>query len=155
VSILQSIRDRAHELGKFGTVGLAGVFVDAGTFNLLLLGPLAAEQKVITAKVIATIVAIIFAWVSHRLWTFSDRRALHPLREFIVFGAVNGFALVIQAGVLAVSHYALGFTSNLADNVAAYAVGLPLGTIARYVGYRMFVFTGVASSRPAHEEPPK
>ncbi|PKQ25501.1 MAG: GtrA family protein [Actinobacteria bacterium HGW-Actinobacteria-4] len=154
MSIIQWFRDRAQELGKFGTVGVAGVFVDAGTFNLLLLGPLAAESKVITAKVIATGVAIVFAWVSHRLWTFSDRRSLHPVREFLIFGAVNGIALVIQAGVLAISHYVLGFTSPLADNIAAYAVGLPLGTIARYAGYRMFVFTGVTASEPVREEPP-
>lgn len=136
-------KDRAAELSKFGTVGLAGVFVDAGVFNLLLLGPLAADNKVLTAKIIATTVAIVFAWVSHRLWTFRERRSHHPVREFVLFGAVNGVALLIQAGVLALSHYGLGLTSAVADNIAAYGVGLPLGTLARYAGYRLLVFTGV------------
>ncbi|MEX0914002.1 MAG: GtrA family protein [Demequina sp.] len=135
--------NRAPELSKFGAVGIAGVFVDAGVFNLLLLGPLAADNKVLTAKIIATSVAIVFAWVSHRLWTFADRRVHHPVREFVLFAVVNGVALVIQAGVLAVSHYGLGLTSQVADNIAAYGVGLPLGTIARYAGYRLLVFTGV------------
>jgi putative flippase GtrA len=138
-------KERTAELSKFGAVGVAGVFVDAGVFNLLLWGPLAADNKVLTAKMIATTVAIVFAWISHRLWTFKDRRVHHPVREFMLFAAVNGVALLIQAGVLAVSHYGLGLTSQVADNVAAYAVGLPLGTVARYAGYRLLVFTGVTA----------
>lgn len=145
VSVRTWFRDRSAELSKFGAVGLAGVFVDAGVFNLLRLGPLEASEKVVTAKVIATVVAILFAWVSHRLWTFRDKRAQHPVRELFMFALVNGAALAIQAGVLAFAHYGLGYTSPLANNIAAYGIGLPLGTIARYLGYRAFVFTGVVA----------
>jgi len=41
---------------------------------------------------------------------------------------------------LAVSHYALGFTSPLADNIAANVVGLGLATAFRFWSYRRWVF---------------
>src|SRR5690606_3453867 len=95
-----------------------------------------------TAKILATGVAIVVAWLAHRWWTFREQRSHPPLRELVIFGVVNGIALGIQAGVLAVTHHGLGFTSPLADNLFAYGVGLPLGTIARYAGYKLWVFTG-------------
>ena len=42
---------------------------------------------------------------------------------------------------LAISHYALGFTSPLADNIAANVVGLGLATAFRFWSYRRWVFT--------------
>jgi putative flippase GtrA len=128
-------------LAKFGTVGVAGIFVDAGVFNMLLLGPLAAEDKVITAKIIASVVSTIFAWAAHRWWTFKGRRGHRPVKELVIFAIVNGAALLAQALVLAISHHWLGFDSPLADNFFAYAIGLPLGTVVRYLGYRTLVFT--------------
>lgn len=145
VSIGTWVRGRAGELAKFGTVGVVGIFVDAGVFNLLLLGPLAASNKVITAKIIASLVSTIFAWAAHRWWTFSGRRSNRPLRELFVFAVVNGAALTAQAAVLAVSHYWLGYTSTLADNFFAYAIGLPLGTVVRYIGYRALVFNDTSA----------
>lgn len=141
MSIATWARGRAGELAKFGTVGVAGIVVDAGVFNLLLLGPLSVDNKVITAKIIASLVSTLFAWAAHKWWTFSARRGQRPLKELLIFALVNGAALAAQAIVLAISHYVLGFTSTLADNFFAYAIGLPLGTVIRYVGYRTLVFT--------------
>ena len=45
--------------------------------------------------------------------------------------------------VLAISHYVLGFTSPLADNIAANVVGLVFATTFRFVGYRTWVFRAV------------
>ncbi len=42
---------------------------------------------------------------------------------------------------LYISHYGLGFTSTLADNVAT-VVGIGLGTLFRFWTYRKFVFAG-------------
>ncbi|WP_430868520.1 GtrA family protein [Demequina aurantiaca] len=151
VSIGTWVRGRAGELAKFGTVGIAGIVVDAGVFNLLLLGPLSAADKVITAKIIASVASTLFAWAAHRWWTFRGRRGNTPAKELAIFVLVNGAALAAQAGVLAISHYVLGLTGPLADNFFAYAIGLPLGTVVRYVGYRTFVFT--ANDAPADESP--
>jgi putative flippase GtrA len=46
----------------------------------------------------------------------------------------------IAVGCLAISHYLLGLTSPLADNISANVVGLILGTAFRFWAYRTFVF---------------
>jgi putative flippase GtrA len=38
------------------------------------------------------------------------------------------------------SHYLLGFTSLLADNIATNVIGLGLGTAFRFTFYRIWVF---------------
>jgi putative flippase GtrA len=39
------------------------------------------------------------------------------------------------------SHYVLGFTSLLADNIANNVIGLLLGTLFRFAFYRWWVFS--------------
>ncbi|WP_246159946.1 hypothetical protein [Microbacterium rhizomatis] len=39
------------------------------------------------------------------------------------------------------SHYLLGFTSQLADNISGNVVGLVLGTAFRFAAYRWLVFS--------------
>lgn len=145
--MLAWIRSHAAELGRFGVVGIAGILVNLGVFNLLRLGPLSedseflgASDRVVTAKVIATLVSIVLAWIAHRLWTFKGHRTHRPIREFFLFGAVNFIAIVAEAGVVAISHYVLQFTSLMADNIASL-LGIGLGTVLRYVGYKLLVFT--------------
>jgi len=144
--MLAWIRSHAGELGRFSVVGIAGVFVNLGVFNLLRLGPLSEdseflgeEDRVITAKVIATLVSILFAWAAHRSWTFRGHRTHRPARELVVFGFVNLVAIVAEVGTVAVSHYVLQYTSLAADNVASL-IGIAIGTVLRYVGYKVFVF---------------
>jgi len=140
------LRSHAAELGRFGVVGFAGVVLNLAIFNWLRLGPLSEDStflgqqdRVVTAKVIATVVSVIFAWAAHRWWTFRGQRTHHPARELIIFGMVNLVAIVSEAGVLALSHYALKFTSLEADNLAS-VLGIGVGTVLRYVGYKVFVF---------------
>ncbi|MGC4175567.1 GtrA family protein [Demequina sp.] len=144
--MLAWIRSHAGELGRFGVVGIAGVFVNLGVFNLLRLGPLSEDStflgeqdRVITAKVIATLVSIVFAWAAHRSWTFKGKRTHRPLRELIIFGLVNLVAIVAEVGTVAISHYVLDFTSLAADNIASI-IGIGIGTVLRYLGYKLFVF---------------
>ncbi len=146
MTVSRWIRARAGELTRFGIVGVAGIGVNLGVFNLLRLGPLAPDRtvagdddRVVTAKVIATLVSILFAWVAHREWTYRGRARHRPARELVLFGLVNGAALVVEAGTVAISHHWWGFTSLLADNVASL-VGIGLGTVTRYAGYAVLVF---------------
>ena len=53
---------------------------------------------------------------------------------------LNGVGLLISVGCLWFSHYALGFTSLLADNIRANFVGVALGTMFRFWSYRKWVF---------------
>lgn len=148
--MLAWLRSHAAELGRFGVVGLAGVVINLAVFNWLRLGPLSADStflgeqdRVVTAKVIATVVSVVFAWGAHRWWTFRGQRTHHPARELVIFALVNLVAIVAEAGVLALSHYVLGFTSLAADNLAS-VLGIGVGTALRYVGYKVFVFASHA-----------
>lgn len=140
------MRRRLPLLARFGTVGAAGVVVNLGVFNLLRLGPLGPDDtvagdsdRVVTAKVIATLVSIAFAWVAHRGWTFKGKQRHGAGTELALFAAVNAVALGLEAGVVALSHYGLGLTGLVWDNVASL-VGIGLGTLARYVGFSRLVF---------------
>ena len=156
MSVTTWFKRRAGQLTRFGVVGIAGVFVNLGVFNLLRLGPLGpnadadgGDTRVVTAKIIATIVSILFAWAAHRKWTFRGGARHRAPRELVLFGAVNAVALLLEAGVLAISHYGLGFTSALADN-AASLLGIVLSTLVRYSGYSLLVFRADA---PVSDDP--
>lgn len=137
---------RTAEVARFLAVGVAGVVINLAVFNLLRLGPLAADaevagatDRVVTAKVIAALVSIAFAWIAHRGWTFRGGRRHRPLPELALFLAINLAALAIEAATVAITHHALGLDSLAWDNFFSI-VGIGLGTIARYTGYRLFVF---------------
>lgn len=137
------MRSRLVELVKFGVVGGLGFVVDLGLFNLLQHGPLAVlAGKPITAKIVAVCVAVLVTWLGNRLWTFSTQRTNTRVREFVGFVVVNVGGLAIGVLCLWISHYVLGLTSPLADNISANGVGLVLGTAFRYFSYKYLVFTG-------------
>ncbi|MEE6295852.1 GtrA family protein [Georgenia wangjunii] len=136
-------RKQLIELLQFGTVGGIAFIVDVGLMNLLRFGPgEILGHKPLTAKVISVCVATLVAWIGNRYWTFSEKKRSSPTRELVMFLLVNAGGMLVAVGTLAVSHYVLGFTSPLADNIAANGVGLVLGTAFRYVCYRYLVFTG-------------
>lgn len=138
------LRRLARELVSFGLVGAVAFIVDTGVFNLLrYAGPRLLEDKPLTAKVIAVSVATLVAWLGHRYWTFHRRRRVAVRRELVLFAVMNVIGLVIALACLAFSHYVLGLTSPLADNVSANGVGLVLSTLFRFVAYRNWVFTEV------------
>jgi putative flippase GtrA len=138
---------RFLELARFGSVGLVAYVVDLGVFNLIR-GSETLGHKPITAKVISVAVATLVAWLGNRYWTFADRRTDTQARELAGFVVVNVGGMLVAVACLAVSHYVLGFTSQLADNIAANGVGLVLGTAFRYVAYRRWVFTGAVPKEP-------
>lgn len=128
-----------REMIKFGVVGALAFVIDLGLANLLWHTVL--EDRVTTAKIISGLVATLFSWVGNRQWTFRHRRSRPAHHEVALFFGVNLVALLIATITLAVSHYGLGFTSTLADNVATI-VGIGLGTLFRFWTYRKFVFAG-------------
>ena len=139
-----------HELAKFGVVGAIAFVVDIGVFNLLRHGPM--EDKPLTAKVISTVLATTVAFAGNRQWTFKHRERTNLRREYALFFGLNGVALAIALGCLGLSHYVLGFTSPLADNISANVIGMALGTMFRFWSYRRFVFTAPEPVPPAEVE---
>lgn len=126
-----------REMIKFGIIGAVAFVVDLGGANLLW--HTVMPQKVTTAKIISGAAATLVAWVGNRAWTFRHRRSRPVGHEVVLFFTVNLVALGISAGVLALSHYGLGYTSRLADNIATI-LGIGLGTLFRFWAYRRFVF---------------
>ena len=128
-----------REMIKFGVVGLMAFIIDIGLANLLWHTVL--SEKVTTAKIISGAVATLFAWAGNRQWTFRHRRSRPAHHEVLLFFGVNAIALGISAITLTISHYGLGYTSILADNLAT-VFGIGLGTLFRFWAYRKYVFAG-------------
>ena len=137
---------------KFGVIGLLGVFVDAGIFNLLRIEALGVGwwSTALGAKFLSTSIAIIFNWLGNRYWTFRHDRHTHILREFIEFVAASLVGMAVTLGTLWLTHDVFGFTSLLADNISANIIGLGIGTLVRFVLYRFWVWRprGAASGIP-------
>jgi putative flippase GtrA len=131
------------QLTRFGLVGLIGLVIDVAVFNVLLLtllSPQEIHEGPVLAKVISTSLAIAANWLGNRCWTFGKNRRPHWVRESIEFVSVSFGGILISLICLWISHYLLGFTSILADNIATNVVGLVLGSAFRFVAYRSWVF---------------
>ena len=135
---------RLTRIIKFCLVGGMNYLVDVSVFNLLMLAWLSSHP--LTSKILAAAVATIFSWVVNRYWTFRNQRTENRLREFIGFAVVNVLGMLPAVICLGFSHYLLGFTSLLADNISANVIGLVLGTILRFFLYEHAIFTGTSDS---------
>jgi putative flippase GtrA len=135
----------ARELARFGTVGAFGVVVNAVVFNVCIR---ALDLASVRSGVIATAVATGTNYLGNRYWAYRHTDKQRVRREVVLFLLFSGIGLVIENGALALSHYGLGFTSPLADNVSKYVVGLGLGTLFRFWSYRTWVFTAVPEAGP-------
>ncbi|MCL2788363.1 MAG: GtrA family protein, partial [Micrococcales bacterium] len=117
--------------------------VDAGGFNLLAYGPITYfHGQEVRAGVFSGFASIIVAWLGNRYWTFRTKRNRQTGIEFAAFLAVNVVGVGIAVGCHYVSHWVLGFHSQLADNVSRNIIGVGLGTIFRYAMYKFVIFTG-------------
>lgn len=131
------------QLARFGVVGAIGFVVDLGVFNLLratVFSPDEVHSGPFWAKVVSTTVAIFVNWIGNRYWTFRHQRRSVAAKEGFEFVVVSLGGMVISLGCLAVSHYVLGFTSALADNISGNVIGLGLGTIFRFWLYKVWVY---------------
>ena len=142
-ALIDRVRHLAPEVTKFLSIGLLAYVVDVGVFNLLRFAGDAAllAGKPLTAKVVSTAVAMVVAYLGNKKWTYGSRSGQALRREITLFIAFNIAGMAIALVCLAVSHYALGLTSPLADNISANVIGLVLGTAFRFVTYRRYVFT--------------
>jgi putative flippase GtrA len=140
-TLVASLFRLANEFAKFGLVGLFALIIDLGLFNALAFagsGPLGNQP--LTAKTVSVVVATTASYAANRHWTWRDRPVGNPRREVAAFAIVNVFAMGIALGCLYVSHYLMGFTSAVDDNLSANVLGLALGMVFRFWAYRTFVF---------------
>jgi putative flippase GtrA len=142
------------QLWKFALVGGVGFVLDFGIFNLLrltLLSPDSVHEGPIIAKVISTTVAIVANWIGNRYWTFGPHRRADSLAEGIEFVVVSLAGMGVGLLCLWVSHYLLGFTSLLADNISSNVIGLLLGSVLRFALYRHWVYNPARSAGRARD----
>lgn len=149
-----------REMLKFGVVGTIAFVIDVGGFNLLTTSlwpfgdpPLDGHEKI--AKILSAAVAVLFAWLGNRYWSFRHRRQASKPRELFLFVVMNLIGILISVTCLAISHDLLGFTSALADNISGNILGIGLGTLFRFWAYRTFVFTALAAPDPGGSEIPE
>lgn len=136
----RTLRAVLRRLGSFSAVGAVAFVVDVGLFNLLAATVL--SESPITAKVISVIAATTVSWLGSRYLTFRHLRTRSIRSETLLFALTNLVGLLISTGCLYVSHYVLGFTSQMADNISGNVIGIALGNIFRYFAYRFVVFNG-------------
>lgn len=147
-SALARLTARLAGIGRdaigFGLVGLGGMVIDLVIFNALrlgMLGPaLSLTSKPLTASVISAGFAIVFNWAGGRFWVFRSRRRADVLREFAEYVLVALLGLGIGLATLAFTHYTLGATSLVADNISKNVIGLALGTVTRFLLLRFWVW---------------
>ena len=143
LSLTERLLAWVREFIQFGMVGATAYIVDAGLFNLLQHGPLGVlAGHPNTAQFVAAATATLYSWIANRLWTYRGRTQDNATREAILFFVANICGIAISQFCLLFTHYILGFTSALADNIAVYVVGFVLGTAFRFFFYHYVVFTG-------------
>ena len=138
---------RMMQFVSFAMIGGMAFVVDIGVYNILRASIL--DDKPIGAKVISVAVATLASWLGNRALTFRSTRDSSVMREGVLFAVMNLIGLAIAAACLYVSHYILGFPSQLADNLAGNGIGLILGMAFRFFAYRFIVFRG----SPGRSEP--
>jgi len=137
------MRSLVAQFARFGVVGAIGFVIDTSIFALLIVTVLSdsvVHEGPLIAKVISTTVAIAFNWMGNRYWTFRAHRGRQLVREGVEFAIVSVGGMIIGLACLWVSHYLLGFTSEIADVISSNVIGLGLGTLFRFTLYRVWVF---------------
>jgi putative flippase GtrA len=142
------------EGAKFLTVGGVATLVSLVIFNGLVhgyfdgAGPMHDDPLV--AFVLANTVGMLVSYRGSRSWAFRDRAAVGVAGGRVMFFVINIVSMVIPLGCLAFTRYALGLTDPVADNIAANVVGLALGTLARFIALKRFIF--LSPARIEHRE---
>ena len=124
------------ELLGFAAAGLLAYATDLALFTYLR-GPAALDP--LTAKALSFVAACTVAYAGNALGPYRHTRP-RGLRPYAAFVAVNLAGAAVQLLCLAVSHYGLGLTTQLADTVSGAGIGMALATVLRFWGTRTLVF---------------
>jgi putative flippase GtrA len=135
-----------RELLKFGIVGGTTFVIDNGIWYLLKLTIL--EEKPVTAKIIAIIVATIVSYVLNREWSFRTRGGRERHHEAALFFLFSGVGVALNSLPLYISRYWLNLeephVSWLVQEVADFAsgsiIGMLLAMFFRFWAFKRWVF---------------
>ena len=145
--------NKHRELIRFAVVGGTTFLIDNGVWYALKLTVL--EQKVVTAKAIAVLVAVIASYVLSREWSFHTRGGRERHHEAALFFLVSGISVGLNLLPLYISRHLFGLqepmvslvTEELADFVSGSIIGMLIATAFKYWAMRKWVFPQ-ADARP-------
>jgi putative flippase GtrA len=145
--------NKHRELLRFAVVGGTTFLIDKGVWYALKLTVL--EQKVVTAKAIAVLVAVIASYVLSREWSFHTRGGRERHHEAALFFIVSGISVGLNLLPLYISRHAFGLqepmvslvTEEIADFVSGSIIGMLVATGFKYWAMRKWVFPQ-ADARP-------
>ncbi|WP_438855462.1 GtrA family protein [Agromyces sp. M3QZ16-3] len=129
---------------RFLTVGAISTIIEIAVFNLLYL---VLGVDVVAAKIVASLVALVNAYIGNREWTFRHRGGHTRAVEITLFIVVNAVctalgALLVWAGVLAASA-ALGREAGPFVVNAVNLASIVVVVVLRFLLYHFIVFRGV------------
>jgi putative flippase GtrA len=136
---------------RFLTVGAISTLIEIAVFNLLYLG---LDVDVVWSKVIASLVALVNAYLGNREWTFRHRGGHRRSVEITLFVIVNAVctglgALLVWVGVEAASATLGREAGPIAVNLVNLA-SIVIIVVLRFLLYHYIVFRGVRVREPKH-----
>ncbi|GAB1508740.1 GtrA family protein [Actinophytocola sp. KF-1] len=157
---LRKLLIKHRELLKFAIVGGTTFVIDNGIWYLLKLTVL--EEKPVTAKIIAIIVATIVSYVLNREWSFRTRGGRERHHEAALFFLISGVGVALNSAPLWISRYVLMFevphVSRLVQEIADFAsgsiIGMLLAMFFRFWAFRRWVFPDELGHKRRHAPPP-
>ncbi|MFE5672306.1 GtrA family protein [Agromyces sp. NPDC056523] len=139
---------------RFLTVGAVSTLIEIVVFNLLYL---VLGVDLVASKVIASLVALVNAYLGNREWTFRDRGGHTRAMEITLFVIVNAActalgALIVWVGVLAASALLGREAGPFAVNIVNLA-SIIVVVMLRFLLYHYVVFRGVRKPKAAQPTP--
>lgn len=137
--------NKHRELIRFAVVGGTTFVIDNGIWYALKLTVL--QDKVVTAKAIAVLVAVISSYVLSREWSFHTRGGRERHHEAALFFIVSGLGIAVNLAPLYLSRHVLDLHSQVADFLSGSVIGMLAATAFKFWAMRKVVFPE-AGARP-------
>lgn len=126
---------------RFLVVGALSTLIEVGVFNLLVY---VWGWDVVTAKIVASLVALVNAYIGNREWTFRHRDRRGRTSEVLLFLATNAVCTALGAALVWVGVEAVSAILDRAPGaIAVNAVNLTsivIVVLLRFVLYHGVVF---------------
>lgn len=146
-------RARLKKLAGLGTrflvVGGLSTLIEIAAFNALHYG---LGWGVVSAKIVASLIALVNAYFGNREWTFRNRGHHGRTLELVLFIVVNAICTGLGAAIVAVGVAALASPGPVLVNAVNLA-SIVIVVFVRFLLYHFIVFRGVRP-RTTNEQTP-
>lgn len=132
---------------RFLVVGGLSTLIEIGVFNLLVF---VWGWDVVAAKIVASLVALVNAYIGNREWTFRHRDRRGRMAELVLFVLTNAVCTAIGAGLVwigvGMAETALGRTPGAIAVNVVNLVSIVIVVALRFVLYHFIVFRSPTKS---------